>query len=99
MACSAPRLDTNLIIDCASYALSATEVSLSCLNGNVPEEQLDLFEFTARKMAGACTSAAKVVRRQFLNPCLLGAILYDVPDHPFCYTITPDLARPANTAE
>ena len=61
------RLDTNSIVDRASQALSATEIDFGRLNGDVPEEKLGLFEFTAGQMAKACTRATKIVRCQFLD--------------------------------
>jgi hypothetical protein len=62
--------------------LSAAEIDFRCLNGDVPEEKLDLFEFTTGQMAKACTRATKIVRCQFLDSCRLGAVLYYVPDDP-----------------
>lgn len=76
------RLDSNSIVDCASQALSAAEIDLRCLNGDVPKEKLDLFEFATGQMAKACTRATKIVWRQLLDSCCLGAILYYVPDDP-----------------
>ena len=42
-------------------ALQAPEILFSCLNGDVPEEKLDLFDFTAGGVAKACASAAKIM--------------------------------------
>jgi hypothetical protein len=55
-----------------SQALSATEIDFRCLNRDVPEEKLDLFEFTPGQMAKACTRATKIVRSQFLDSCRAG---------------------------
>jgi hypothetical protein len=62
-------LDANPIVDRGSQALSATEIDFRCLNRDVPEEKLDLFEFTPGQMAKACTRATKIVRWQFLDSC------------------------------
>jgi hypothetical protein len=40
--------------------LLAAEILFSCLNGDVPEEELNLFEFTAGCVAQARASAAKI---------------------------------------
>jgi hypothetical protein len=76
------RLDSNSIVDCASQALSAAEIDFRRLNGDVPKEKLDLFEFTTGQMAKACTRATKIVWRQLLDSCRLGAVLYYMPDDP-----------------
>jgi len=47
VAASATRLDANFVVDCATNPLLAAKVSLSCLNGNVLKQELDLFEFAA----------------------------------------------------
>jgi hypothetical protein len=43
--------------------LFATEISFGCLNRNVTEQKLDLFEFASGGMAGPSTGSAEVVRR------------------------------------
>jgi hypothetical protein len=48
-------LDANPIVDRGSQALSATEIDFLRPNRDVPEEKLNLFEFTHGKMAKACT--------------------------------------------
>ncbi len=42
--------------------LFAAQVSLSCLHGNMPQKELDLFQFTASKVAQAGARAAQVMR-------------------------------------
>jgi hypothetical protein len=91
--------DSNPIIDSTTQALLTSEVFFSCLNRDVPEEKLDLFKFAARCVAEARTSAAQIMGCQLLDCCLLGAMLYDMPDDPFSHAITPGFARPADTPE
>lgn len=60
--------------------LFASEILLGRLNRNVPEKELNLFEFTASRMAEAGTSAAEIVRGWFLDCGTLGTILDDMPN-------------------
>ena len=57
------RFDSHPIVDGATPALLAAEVSWGRLNRYVPEAKLDLFEFGARGVAEARTSAAQAGRK------------------------------------
>lgn len=50
--------NSHLVVDGALEPLFATQVSFSGLNQNVPEQELDLIQFAARRMAepGACAA-------------------------------------------
>jgi hypothetical protein len=50
------RLDTDAVVHGISDSLLAAKVTLGGLHGDVPEEELDLFEFPARDVtvSGAC---------------------------------------------
>src|ERR1022692_3795229 len=45
------RLNRNLVVDGATQPLLASEVSFGRLNRNVPEQELNLVEYSAGKMA------------------------------------------------
>jgi len=53
----------DFVIDRTLNPLFATKISFGCLNRNVTEQKLDLFEFSSGGMAKASTGSAKVVRR------------------------------------
>jgi hypothetical protein len=93
------RFNSNPIIDLTTYALLAAEILFCRLNGDIPEEKLDLFEFTTRCMAKPCARSAKVMRCQSFDSGLLGAIFDDVPDNPLRYAVTPGLSRTADAPE
>jgi hypothetical protein len=45
------RLNSEPVVNRATQPLLASEVSLSCLNRNVPEQELNLVEFSAGNVA------------------------------------------------
>ena len=45
------RFEANLVIDRASQPLLTSEVSLRRFHRNMPEKELDLLKFSARRMA------------------------------------------------
>ena len=57
------RLYPDCVIDGTLNPLFATERSFGCLNRNVTEQELDLFEFASGGVAKPCTGSAEVVRR------------------------------------
>lgn len=61
---SALGFNADPVVDGGSNALLAAEVSPSRLNRDVPEEKLNLLEFTTRSMTEPDTCPSKVVRRE-----------------------------------
>ena len=51
LANSGPRLDADSIIDRCPNPLLAAHVTLSCLNRNMPQKELNLFQLTAGSLA------------------------------------------------
>jgi hypothetical protein len=45
------RLNSIAVVDRATYSLLAAKILVCCVNGDVPEEKLDLVEFTTGCMA------------------------------------------------
>ena len=58
-----PDVYSDFVVDGTLNALFATKISFGCLNGNVTEQKLDLFQFASCGVAKACTGPAEVVRR------------------------------------
>ena len=56
------RLNSQLVIHSNPEFLFATQVSLSCLYGHMPEQELDLIQFTACTMTQTCAGAPKIMR-------------------------------------
>src|SRR6266436_2087167 len=50
-------------------------------------------------MAEAGARPPKIMWCEFRNSNLRGVLLDDMPDHFFCYSLTPDCARSANAPE
>lgn len=46
--------------------LFAAQVALGCLHGDMPQQELNLFQFTAGKMTQACTCSAQIMRSKIL---------------------------------
>jgi hypothetical protein len=55
---SARRLYSDFVVDCTLNPLFAAEISFGCLNRNVTEQKLDLFEFASCSVAKPCTGSA-----------------------------------------
>jgi hypothetical protein len=72
------RLDAHSVIDRVAELLLASEVALSGLNGDMPEQELDLIEFTTREVAQPCASA-KVMRSKFFDSCPRGGFADNLP--------------------
>ena len=96
---SLERFNSDAVVDGATYSLLAAEILFCCLNGDVPEGELDLVEFTSCCMAEARARPTKVMRRQLFDSGLLGAVFDDVPDDPISHAVTPDLSRTADAPE
>jgi hypothetical protein len=52
------RLYPDFVIDGSLNPLFATQIALGCLNRNVTEQKLDLFEFSSGGMAKPSTGSA-----------------------------------------
>ena len=63
LGASVRRLNANLVIYSTLNPLFATEISFGCLNRNVTEQKLNLFEITSGSMAKSSTGSAEVMRR------------------------------------
>lgn len=61
------------------------------------QQELDLVQFASGIAAQVGARPSDVVRGKLLNGCSFGAVLYNVPQNPLCHTISPSLARAANT--
>lgn len=86
---SALRLDADAIIDSAANALLAAQITLSRLDGDVPEKKLYLLQFSTSGMAQPGARSAKIVRRKSLDGCFVGVLPDDVPDGFFGQSIAP----------
>ena len=67
--------DSDFVVDGALQPLFATQVSFRGLNRNVPEQELDLIQFTARQMAEPGAGAPQVV----------GAVTQDPSQRVLCH--------------
>jgi hypothetical protein len=60
--------DSQSVVDGSSEPLLAAEVPLGRLDRDVPEQKLDLIQFTACEMAETRASAPQIVRGQLVDP-------------------------------
>jgi len=95
---SGRRLDPNAIVHCVPDSLLAAEIFLSRLNRNVSKQKLNLLQFAASDMAKTGTRAAKIMRRQLMQPELCGVVFDNVPDHSVSHKVAPSLASSTNTS-
>lgn len=61
-------LDSDSIVDGVPEPLLAAQISFGRLNADVPEQKLDLLQFSAGLVTQACARSAKVVRSDFSEP-------------------------------
>ncbi len=76
-------LDADMVVHGISDLLLAAKITLGSLHRDVPEEELDLFEFAASNVTepGAC--ARQIMGRYLFNSDVLCKVLDDVPYHLF----------------
>src|SRR5260370_39969803 len=79
-----------MVVDGAAQILLTTEVTLGRLDRDVPEQELDLIQFSAGKMAEPGTTATEVVRCQFRDFCLRRASSEDLPQHLCRHSSSPN---------
>jgi hypothetical protein len=70
---------TGTVIHRLPQFLFGSKVALRGLNGGVPEQKLDLFEFTSALVTEACTAATQIVRCDMVDAGITGTPSYDVP--------------------
>ena len=64
---SRSRFDSDSVIDRRRDSLLAAQVAFRRLNGDMPQKELDLLQFSSRGVAESGTGPAKVVGSQFLH--------------------------------
>src|SRR5271165_504236 len=73
--------DFEPIIDRVLQFLFAADVSLRCLDGSVPKQKPNLFEFAAAIVAESGAGTTKVMGGQVGDACLPGTSLDRIPDN------------------
>ena len=97
----APRLrfDADVVIHGTVDPLLAAEIVFSCLDGNVPEKELDLIQLSTRCMAQLRARPPEIMRRHSGKPEFPSVLFHHVPNYPFRYAVTPVFACPTDTSE
>jgi hypothetical protein len=93
------RLDANAVVDGSTNPLFAAQVSLGSLDGNMPEKELNLFQFSAGCMAQFGARAPQIMRRQLCNAENSRVLFNDMPGYPLRYAVTPVFTRTTDTSE
>ena len=73
-------LDTDAIVHGPANSLLAAEIAFGCLHRYMPEQELNLVQFSACRMAQLGTGAAKIVRSQTSEAELGRVLLHYMPD-------------------
>jgi hypothetical protein len=92
-----------MIVDRVPQSLLAAEVTLCGLDTHVPQEKLDLLEFSSGLMAKPSTRAPEIMWRDIGEAALRACLFYNCPYHfraePFCRNsaslVDPAENRPA----
>ena len=92
---SRARPDPDFIIYGFSEALLTTQVFLRRLHRNMPQQELNLFQFASGSMAKASAGPPKIVWGEFRNSKSLRVLLHNVPDHLLGHVVAPDSPDPA----
>jgi hypothetical protein len=80
--------DSDAIIYRGPNPLLAAKVSLSCLNRDMSQQKLNLFQFPAKCMAQARARPSQVMRGQFWHTDPVRAILHYVPNRLFRHVVS-----------
>ena len=91
--------DSDSVIDRRPNPLLAAQVAFRRLNGDMPQKELDLLQFSSRGVAESGTGPTKVMRSQFLQSDPFRGILHDVPDGLLRHTFTQSPSHLGDTTE
>jgi len=87
------RLQADVIVDRIPESLFATQVPFRRLHRNVPQQELNLLQFTASLMALAGASPSEVMRGQGRNLTCLRFLFHHAPDDLGAEACSPDPSR------
>lgn len=93
------RLQTDVIVDRIAQSLLTPKVSLSRLNGDMTEQELNLFQLASGLMAKPCTGPSQIMRCYGWQTAALGPCFYNRPDHFGRKAVSPYPARLVDGAE
>ena len=83
-------LNAQSVIDSVPKLLLAPEISFCSLDGDMPQEELDLIQFATGKVAQAGAGATKVMRSEFLDTGACGSLSNNPPNDFRRHSIAPD---------
>ncbi len=92
-----PQLET--IVHRASEILLTAKIPLSRLHRRMPQQELNLLQFTTTVVTQLRTGPPQVVRRDVLQTHPLTTGPYHVPDYILRDALPPNLARPGDCTE
>ena len=79
-----------------SEILFAAEIAFRCLDGCMPQQELDLLQFATVAVAQLRAGSPQVMRCDMLQACSLAATLDHVPHDILRDAFSPHLSRPGN---
>jgi hypothetical protein len=93
------RFDSQSVVDGTSELLLASERPLSRLDGDVPEQELDLIQFAAREVAETGEGARRSCGANFVNSGTLSAVALRAPQRTQRQPLTVNGYRPSPPRE
>jgi hypothetical protein len=91
--------DTYVVVHSSADSLLAPQVPFCRLDGNMSEQELDLLQFSAARMAEFGARAPQIVRCHLSETHSHRILLYYVPHNAFRNHIAAGFARPADASE
>jgi hypothetical protein len=88
MSKSLCKVEWDPVIHRMSQVLFASNIAFSRKNGSVTQQELNLFEFAASRVAPTRATTAKIMRRKLLYPGSCRALFDDVPDDVVCQPVS-----------
>ena len=81
------------------HKLQLRIISLRRLHRYVPQQELNLLQLAASRMAEPRAGSSTIVRRKLGDARLRGVVLHDMPDHLLGDAVAPNRFFPADASE
>jgi len=93
------RSEVKKVVHWMPEVLFAAEIAFRGLHGGMPEQELNLLQFTAAIVAQLGAGAAQVVWGDVFHPGLGTSLVHHVPHYVFADAAAPNLTHPADGAK
>lgn len=93
------RFDTDAVIHSSTSPLFSAEITLGCLHGNMPMQELNLLQLSSCRMAQVGARAPQVLRPETGKAEFGGVRFHYMPHCSFRHAITPVVPSPADATK